>query len=117
VSGYKEYLIRVEGTRVLAANWLRVNTTEHSKVLTGAIGHLGYISGRYIIDGAGLVTPLKEVKASKPDYFVDSYVPKDWNCSAAVEFSTGWSVPPKSIIISVCASAMGSPDIAKVTLP
>ena len=90
VSGYKEYLQAIEGSRVQTGEWLLTHASPTSKVLTGAIGHVGYQSAFYIIDSAGLVTPAALSKELWPDYYVlQGYTPNDRACGALKEFGTG----------------------------
>jgi hypothetical protein len=106
VSGFKDYLVGVERSRVLAGMWLRNHTPADSKVGAGAIGHVGYESNRYILDSAGLVTPLADLARSSPDYCVrDGYVPSDPRCGAVADFDTNWPSPPQRIMISRCTGA------------
>jgi len=104
--GYKEYLIDVEGSRVLAGTWLRDYTSTESKIKTGAIGHVGYISNRYIIDSAGLVTPPDYQTILKPDYLVLSYPFENKWCGPVKDFETGWPSYPQ-ITISRCSEVKG----------
>ena len=89
VSGYKDYLQEVEGGRVQAGQWLHSHTPPDSKIRTGAIGHVGYQSARYMIDSAALVTPLARILQLKPDYYMtDGYVPAKRECGALKHFAT-----------------------------
>jgi hypothetical protein len=106
VQGFKGYLVGVERSRVLAGKWLRDHTPEESKVGAGAIGHVGFESNRYVLDSAGLVTPLADVAHSSPDYYVrDGYVPADPRCGAIADFDTNWPPPPQRTMISRCTGA------------
>ena len=90
VTGYKDYLQAVEHSRVQAGEWLRIHTPSDSKVLAGAIGHVGYQSNLYIIDGAGLVTPFARIGQLQPDYAMlegRDLVPRA--CGALIDFDTG----------------------------
>jgi hypothetical protein len=103
VQGFKDYLVGVERSRVLAGMWLHDHTPAESTVGAGAIGHVGYESNRYILDSAGLVTPLANLARSSPDYYVrDGYVPSDPRCGAIADFNTNWPWPPQRTQISRC---------------
>lgn len=54
---HRWYLETVEASRVEIGQWLAENTPPDAVVAAGAIGHIGYYSGREIVDLAGLVTP------------------------------------------------------------
>lgn len=89
VTGYKDYLQAVEHSRSQAGEWLRIYAPSDSKVFAGAIGHVGYQSGLYIIDGAGLVTPFERIAQLQPDYMMlDGYVPANRACGALRNFDT-----------------------------
>lgn len=106
VRGFRDYLSSVEHTRVVAGDWLGQSTDPMSKVLAGAIGHVGYVSDRYIIDGAGLVTP-RDLQASlEPDYLVleDPFTSTD--CGPTEDFDTGWTTHPR-ITIFRCSEIKG----------
>ncbi len=90
VTGHKHNLQTLEMGRIQAGEWLSTHTPPDSKVLAGAIGHIGYQSERYIIDGAGLVTPSERIAQLQPDYYVlDGYVPGERDCGALKSFSSG----------------------------
>lgn len=57
IPDFRKQAIAVEGTRVKVGEWLRDNTLSDAVIATDGIGHIGYFSGRYIVDLAGLVTP------------------------------------------------------------
>ncbi len=110
VRGYKEYLQVIEGSRVQAGQWLLAYAPPTSKVLTGAIGHVGYTSGLYIIDSAGLITPATLMKQLRPDYYVLGGAPGDRACGALKDFDTkNFAVPLGYALISGCnLPALGS---------
>jgi hypothetical protein len=106
VRGFKDYLVGVERSRVLAGTWLRNHTPAESKIGAGAIGHVGYESNRYVLDSAGLVTPPADLARFSPDYYVrDGYVPNDPRCGAVVDFDTGSPLPPQRTMVSRCTGA------------
>jgi hypothetical protein len=47
----------VERERYVLADWIVANTEPEASLLTDAVGHLGYLTGRRVIDQAGLLTP------------------------------------------------------------
>lgn len=102
VTGFKEYLLKVEGTRVSIGQWLRDNTPADSEVLTGGIGHIGYESQRYVIDSAGLVTPGQIRRSHTPDYFVLDDLPEAKKCGVVKEFATAWPVNPMVFSVTRC---------------
>lgn len=57
--------------------WVRDNTEEDAKIACVEIGHVGWYSGRYIIDILGLVTPhnAKLVGERKLDEWLKYYHP------------------------------------------
>lgn len=106
VRGFKDYQLSVERTRVVAGDWLDQYSDPMSRVLAGAIGHVGYVSDRYIIDGAGLVTP-PDLRASlQPDYLVleDPFASRD--CGPAKDLDTDWPTYPR-ITIYHCLETKG----------
>jgi len=105
-AGYKEYLLSLEGSRVLAGTWLREHTSPESKIKTGAIGHVGYVSNRYVIDSAGLVTPPDLRTTLDPDYLVLSYPFENKWCGPVKDFETGWPFHPR-LTISRCSEVKG----------
>jgi len=107
VRGYKQYLVCVEGTRVLAGAWLRDHTPTNTRVAAGAIGHIGYESKRYIIDTAGLVTPPRILYSSSPDYGVEALWDRA-SCGPLKQWGTGWPASPQSIAILRCSNVYGT---------
>lgn len=107
VNGYKAYLAKVEGSRAQAGDWLRDHTAANSKVHAGAIGYIGYQSARYVIDGAGLITPAARLAESQPDYYVlEGSTPDRRECGALLDFNTGaFAAPLGYILISRCRLA------------
>jgi hypothetical protein len=103
VEGFKQYMNTVERSRVLVGAWLRDYTAPDARVLTGAIGLVGYTSGRYLIDMAGLVTPRQMRDPSTANYYVlNDSLPSDLTCHLEVFIPTGWSYPPRSTSIWGC---------------
>jgi hypothetical protein len=84
--------------------WLRANTAPDAIVFTGAIGHVGYLSERYLLDGARLVTPDAFARAEMADFRVASgYVESSRACGPIMHFGTGdveQYVGP--VVISAC---------------
>jgi arabinofuranosyltransferase len=106
VKGFKGYLMSLEHTRVVAGDWLDRHSDPASRVLAGAIGHLGYTSNRYIIDGAGLVTPAKLRASLKPDFAEFLYPTSTKGCGPVKDFDTGWPDLPR-LTISRCSETKG----------
>jgi len=102
VDGYKRYLLSLERTRALAGEWLRDSTDPASQIKAGAIGHVGFVSKRYIIDSAGLVTTAKQLAELKPDYWVLDYPYRGKECGPVKDFDTGWPNHPR-LTISRCS--------------
>jgi hypothetical protein len=106
VRGFKDYLMSVERTRVVVGDWLGRYSDPASRVYAGAIGHLGYASDRYIIDGAGLVTPPKLRASLELDYAVLQYPIERKECGPVKDLDTDWTTYPK-ITISRCSETKG----------
>ncbi|MCE7983942.1 MAG: hypothetical protein DYG89_22435 [Caldilinea sp. CFX5] len=103
VRGYKEYLQVVEGSRVQVGQWLLAHAPPTSKVMTGAIGHVGYQSDLYIIDSAGLITPAALMEQLHPDYYVLGGAPSERACGALKDFDTQrFATPLGYALISGC---------------
>lgn len=98
--GYQEYLQEMEGNRIQTGAWLAAHAAPTSKVLTGAIGHVGYQSGFYVIDSAGLVTPLARIKELQADYYVlQGYTLNDRACGVLKAFDTGRIAQQAGVIL------------------
>ncbi len=88
---FKGYLNDVEGSRVAASRWLKTAAPPDSRIYTGFIGHVGYESGLYIIDGAGLVTPPQQRATANPTtYVLEGYVPNRRECGPVRTFPTDY---------------------------
>ncbi len=84
---FKGYLNDVEGSRVAASRWLKTAAPADSRIYTGFIGHVGYESHLYIIDGAGLVTPPQQQATADPTiYVLEGYVPHRRECGPVRTF-------------------------------
>ena len=109
VEAFRQYLVGVEGSRAQAGAWLRDHVPGEEKVLARAIGHVGYISGRYILDGVGLVTPSDYLERSKPDYYVlDNRAPNDPTCGPVADFDTHWATTPFRTVVSKCSGSLAA---------
>ena len=113
VLGFREYLNTVERSRVLAGEWLRDYAPVKSTILMGAIGHVGYVSNRYVLDSAGLVTPRSYLVQAKPDYYVLDDVSKDPRCGPVADFETHWSFPQMTVV-SGCSGSQGVFDTLRL---
>jgi hypothetical protein len=109
VAGWKRYLLSLEKSRVSVGDWLRDHTPSESTVYAGAIGHIGYVSNRHIIDGAGLITPPYLKSIADPDYFVLSSPVNKKRCGPVKEVDTGWPSYPR-ITISRCSEVKAAFD-------
>lgn len=111
VDGFLVYLNELEVSRVVAGEWLREHAPPESKVMTGAIGHIGRASDLYVIDGAELVTPGGQARMGEADYFVlDGYLPSNPACGAVADFANLAEQPHlRNVIISRC----NQPDEAR----
>jgi arabinofuranosyltransferase len=81
-------VLRIEKTRFDAVNWIAQNIPKNAVIASGGIGQLGYVTGNYIVDMLGLVTPdvVRQsrsgaenmmrfaVEKYKPDYVFQAYV-------------------------------------------
>ena len=84
---FQGYLNDVEGSRVAAGRWLKTVAPAGSSVYTGFIGHIGYESNFYIIDGARLVTPADQLATIVPTiYVLEGYVPQRRECGPVRTF-------------------------------
>lgn len=103
VNGQKEYLNQLERKRVQAGQWLKAAAPASSQLLTGAIGHIGYQSGFYIIDSAGLVTTAEQLRQPLyPDFYILGGAPEDQNCGPIRAFMTKFPPPAQGVLISQC---------------
>lgn len=103
VSGFQAYLVNIEHNRIKAGEWLRTETTPDAVVYSGAIGHLGYHSGRYIVDGAGLITPIARLYDIPRDYYAtDGHVASAPGCGAIQEFLAPTGAENLPMMISAC---------------
>lgn len=103
IISFQEYLVRIEGPRNRAGQWLQANTPPESTLYAGAIGHLGYYAERYIFDGAGLVTLPEQLDTMQPDYYaVDGGVPGDVECGLIKEFMPPDGAENPPMLISAC---------------
>lgn len=97
---FKAYLDGVEGARVQASTWLQTHAPPDARLFTGFIGHLGYETGFYVTDGAGLVTPFAQMALATPTiYVLDGYTPPRRDCGAVKDFNAKVVV---DLIISFC---------------
>ncbi|MEZ4861306.1 MAG: hypothetical protein R3C14_08365 [Caldilineaceae bacterium] len=104
---FRDYLTTVEKSRALAGEWLRTFAPPDSRIYTGFIGYIGYESQRYIIDGAGLVTPPTQLSQQEPTiYVLEGYAPARQECGPVKDFK---AVMIPNTLISMCNLApMGS---------
>jgi|CXWL01.1.fsa_nt_gi hypothetical protein len=103
VAAFKEYVEKVEGTRVAVGLWLRERSRERDSIGTGAIGHVGYASRRRIVDMGRLVTPLGDEPGTlRADYYAFEEPIDEPGCSPLRVFETHLSVEPKQITIWTC---------------
>ncbi|MGD2165720.1 MAG: hypothetical protein PVH50_09335, partial [Anaerolineae bacterium] len=103
VTSYKGYLSSLEASRVAVGAWLLDQTAPEAVVETGAIGHIGYVSKRHILDSAGLVTTRHLRVGTEPDYLVLQYPPVGrQECGPVKYFETGWA-PSPHLVISRCS--------------
>lgn len=109
VKGQRAYLLSLEKSRVLAGTWLRNESTPESMIRTGAIGHVGYESQRYIIDSAGLITPRELATDLVADYHVLAHPFESTICGPVKDFDTGWPDYPR-LTISRCSEVKGTFD-------
>jgi len=61
--------IPVEDTRYQAVHWIKENVEKDAVIASSGIGHLGYLTGNYILDTAGLVSPQVVQKEGASDFF------------------------------------------------
>jgi 4-amino-4-deoxy-L-arabinose transferase-like glycosyltransferase len=62
-------VIQVEETRYRAVQWIKDNVEKDAVIASSGIGHLGYLTGNYILDTAGLVSPQVVQKGGARDFF------------------------------------------------
>ena len=67
------YYDPIEGVRYEVARWMRDNVPRSAVVATGGIGVVGYLTGNYILDSAGLVSP-QVIGEVGPDFFLETAV-------------------------------------------
>ena len=80
-----------------------------TRCLRARIGHVGYVSNRYILDGVGLVTPGDYLERSKPGYYVlDNRAPSDPACGPVADFDTRWATTPFRTVISRCSGSVAA---------
>ena len=89
-ASYLRYLNEFEGARVRAGLWLRDHTPTDAVVVSGAIGHIGYVGQRYIFDSARLVTQTYSPFPDGPRFGVHEGFPApSKECGPIAEFAAG----------------------------
>jgi hypothetical protein len=104
-AGFKLYLENLEAARFEAGRWLRAHTPADTKVYTGFVGHVGFESQRYIIDGSNLITPGGIGRQGEADFHVmEGLVREGSECGPIADFSSGTSESEFGrVVISRCA--------------